>query len=48
MAFNANSFIENAKKIRMDESLSIYCLKEEDIKKLINKVFDKKDSVTNF
>ena len=42
MAFNANSFIENAKKIRMDESLSIYCLKEEDIKKLINKVFDKK------
>ena len=42
LAFNSNNFIKNAKKLRMDESLSIFCLKEEDIKKLIYKVFDKK------
>ena len=42
LAFNVNSFIKNAKKIRMDEFLSIYCLRENDVKKLINQVFDKK------
>jgi hypothetical protein len=41
LAFNANSSIKNAEKIFMDESLSIYCLSEQDVKKLINKVFDR-------
>ena len=41
LPFNANSLIRNAKKIRMDEFLSIYCLREKEVKKLINKVFDK-------
>ena len=41
LVFDANSSIKNAKKIIMDESLSIYCLRKEDVKKLINKVFDK-------
>ena len=42
VAFNTNDFIKNARKIFMDESLSIYLLKEEDVIKLINKVFDNK------
>ena len=42
IAFNANNFIKNARIIQINEFLSIYCLREEDIKKLIKKVFDKK------
>ncbi len=42
LEFNANSFIKKAKKIRMDDALSIYCLKKEDVNKLIKKVFDEK------
>ena len=41
LPFNANSLIRNAKKVRMDEFLSIYYLREKEVKKLINKVFDK-------
>jgi len=42
LSFNANSFVKNEKKICMDESLSIYCLRQRDIKKLIKKVFDRR------
>ncbi len=42
VAFNANNFIKNAKKIFIDESLSIYCLKEAEVNSLIKKVFDRK------
>lgn len=40
--FNANNFIKNVKKICIDESLSIYCLREEEVNRLIKKVFDTK------
>ena len=42
LSFNANSFVKNEKKICMDESLSIYCLRQIDIKELIKKIFDKR------
>ena len=42
LAFNANSVVKNEKEISMDESLSIYCLRQKDIKKLIKTVFDKR------
>ena len=40
LAFNATNFIKNSKRIKIDDSLSIYCLKEEDVKKLVKNIFN--------